>query len=180
MFKNFLVNKKDKRMSLIKSANDFVEEVRKKKAVSVISSSLMLENDEKAFLEEKTTFAEPRAVRKNTGSGMGFRLMKGVYLGGYSGKSESNQEWKAIDQGTVTITNKRIIFRGSKENKTITISKVISVNSTLDSIELTIEDKNKLVSFAVENPYIWATVVRICKGANPLQLGNTELDFQFK
>lgn len=180
MFKNLFVSKKDKRETLIAAAQLFIEVIKQNKSIPPIASSLILEANEKAFLEEDTTFFEPRAVRKSTGSGAGFRVMKGVYLGGYSGRSESTQEWRDIDQGTLTITNKKIVFRGSKENKTVAINKIISSSNTMDSIQLTMEEKNKPILFQVKNPYMWAAVIHICKGANPLDLGKTELDIQFK
>ncbi len=181
----FAINKNkekaEKRTLLIQFANTFMEEVKQKRALPTVYSSLMLEKDENAFFEEHSTFAEPRAVRRSTGSGVGFRVMKGVYMGGYSGRSESNQEWKLIDNGTLTLTNHRLIFRGTKENKMIPLNKILSITNTLESIEIAIDGKAKAVAFSVENSYIWASTIQIAKAAkNPLQLGDMKIEIEFK
>lgn len=167
--------------ALIAEADAFIENVKKNKAFPIVDSSLLLEKDEKAFLEEQTVFFEPRSVRKTGGGGIGFRITKGVFVGGYSGQAESQQEWRLIDEGTVTLTNTRIIFRGSKENKTIPLNKVISITNTLESIEISIDGKVKPVAFRVKNSCIWGGAIHIAKDAeNPLQLGDMKIEIEFK
>jgi len=169
------------RNALVAEANAFIENVKKNKALPTIDSSLLLEKNEKAFLEEQTVFFEPRSIRKTGGSGIGFRIAKGVYVGGYSGQAESHQEWRLIDERMVTLTDNRVIFRGSKENKTIPLNKIISITNTLESIEISIDGKVKPVAFQVKNSYIWASAVHIARTAeNPLQLGDMKIEIEFK
>ena len=173
--------KKEKKASAIQEANIFLEGVKKNKALPTVYSSLMLEAGEKAFLEENSVLAEPRAVRRSTGSGAGFRVMKGVYVGGYSGRSESSQEWRMLDEGTLTLTNNRVIFRGSKENKTIPLDKIISISNSMGTVEVSLDGKSKPTAFKVNNSYIWAATIHIAKAAeNPLQLGDMKIDIEFK
>ena len=59
------------------------------------------------------TLKEPRSVRTTYGGGGGpsFRIAKGVYFrtGGFAARSESHEEI-AIDSGTLTLTNRRVVF----------------------------------------------------------------------
>ena len=151
-------------------------------ATVFIDQSIFLSNGECMFLKEKESrLKETRAVRKNSGSGLGFRVMKGVYLGGYSGKSESHQEWRILDSGELVLTNKKIIFRGNNENRTIPIDKIVAVKVYTDGIELTTESKSKSSIFAVKNPYIWNIALTILRsGKDPLSLGEIDIDVQVK
>ena len=132
-------------------------------------------------MEEDSSLYETRSVRKGGGSGVGIRLMKGVYVGGYSGKSESHKEWRKLDDGKIILTSKRIIFKGDLENRNIPIEKVLSVTSTLETIEITIEGKEKSSAFSVKNICIWKALIHLIKKVeNPLQLGDTEIDIKFQ
>lgn len=177
--------KKQKHQQMILDAENYVNEVKDKKALPVIKSSIFLEKDENAFLEELTELKETRAIRKYSGGmrGVGFRVAKGVYIGagGRSGTSESHQEWRTIDRGNLIITNKRLVFNGNKENRTVPLKKIISVDVTLDLIEVAVEARNKTMIFSVKNGYIWGAVMNIVKSVeDPLNLGDLKLDIQFK
>lgn len=181
----FFANKKQKQQQLITDAENYISEVKNKKALPTIKSSIFLEKDESTFLEELTELKETRAVRKYSGGmrGVGLRVAKGVYVGagGRSGTSESHQEWRTIDRGNLVITNKRLVFRGSKENRIIPLKKIISVDVALNSIEVAVEARNKTIIFPVKNGYIWGAVMNIVKSVDdPLNLGNINLDIQFK
>lgn len=161
----------------------YIEKIKAEKLLPQINDpSLFLPMDEYIFLkEEKCYLKEPRAIRKNSGSGLGFRVAKGIYLGGYSGTSESNQEWRLLDFGNLILTNKKIVFRGEKENRTISIEKIISLKTYTDGIEIAIESKSKSTIFSVKNPYIWNLVFTLIKnGSDPLNLGEVDIDVQVK
>lgn len=57
---------------------------------------------------------EPRAVRTGAYGGPSFRVAKGVYFRVGGVRSESHEELRNIDQGTLTLTNKRVVFSGTK------------------------------------------------------------------
>ncbi len=147
----FFANKKQKQQQLITEAENYISEVKNKKALPTIKSSIFLEKDENAFLEELTELIETRAVRKYSGGmrDVGFRVAKGVYVGagGRSGTSESHQEWRTIDRGNLVITNKRLVFKGGKENRVVPLKKIISVDVTLKSIEVAVEARSKTIFF---------------------------------
>ncbi|MFA6602006.1 MAG: hypothetical protein WCT02_04080 [Candidatus Paceibacterota bacterium] len=178
---NSKAKKAEYQQAKITEANAFIEGIKTKKSVPSINSSLLLEKDEHAILEESTKLAETRAVSHRTGSGIGFRVMKGVYVGSYAGQSESTKEWRAIDQGTVTLTNKRILFKGNKENRTIPISKILSIDISLDSFQVSVDGKAKSESFTVNNGYIWTGALHIIRAADdPFHLGDMKINIEFK
>ena len=96
--------------------------IKLEKKLEPISTTLFLDKDENAFFKESTVLMEARAVRQSVGAGLGLRVMKGVYVGGYKGQSESSQELRAIESGDLIITNKKLVFRGTKENRVIPLS----------------------------------------------------------
>ncbi|MDD4062764.1 MAG: hypothetical protein PHV25_03305 [Candidatus Pacebacteria bacterium] len=177
--------KEQKRIQRVVDAENYINKVKEGKSLPVIIPSISLEKNEEAFLEEETKLIETRAIRKHTGGmkGIGFRVAKGVYLGSgsRSGTSESHQEWRTIDSGSLIITNKRIVFNGSKENRNIPIKKIISISSTHDHIEVAVEARSKTIIFPVKNSYIWGAVINIVKRTdNPLNLDDMKLDIKFE
>ena len=92
-----------------------------------------------------------------------------MYVDGYKGQSESTQELRAIDSGELTITNQRLVFRGSKENRVIPLSKVIEIKMHNDAIEIATTGRQKSSIFTVNNPYIWnVNLFVLSKVDNPL------------
>lgn len=91
---------------------------------------------------------EPQSVRTSYGSygGPTVRLMKGVSfrLGGASHTSSSHDEIKIIDKGTLTITNKRLIFTGSMKTLNYNLSKILSITEFKDAIGIQKENKQKI------------------------------------
>jgi len=94
---------------------------------------------------------EPRAVRRTTGGygGPSFRVAKGVYfrVGGFRAKSESDEELRTIDQGSLTLTNKRLVFSGAKRTINIDLRKIVSVEPYSDGIAIRREGKEKTQYF---------------------------------
>jgi hypothetical protein len=173
--------KEAKKKSQLAEANAFTERLKADKAFSTTSTHLMLQAGEHAFLQEDVVLSETRAVRKSVGGFGGFRIAKGVIIGGYRGTSESHQEWRSIDRGQLVLTDKRLVFDGNKENRAISLDKIISFNIYLNSISVSVEGKSKDVNFEVKNPYIWACSIQLLKTVeNPLDLKNTSLNLSFE
>lgn len=173
--------KEEKRKTLIVEAEAYVVEIKKNHALPKVASSIFLNNGENAFLQEETKLNETRAVRKQIGGGAGFRVAKGVYLGGYSGQAESHQEWRTLDIGQLIITNKKLIFKGRKENRVIPLDTIFALETFSDGIEISLESRAKSIIFPVKNPYIWSAVIHILRTAkNPLNLAGINLDISFR
>src|SRR5262245_37511824 len=121
-----------------------------------ISTHLILKNDEHAVLEEQATLLESRAYRVSSG---GATRIRRVYVGG--GVSDSHQRLKQIDQGTLTLTTKRLIFDGSGENRSVQLTQVMSVGPWADAIEVSTERRAKSQIYSgLRNPLIWTAAVR--------------------
>jgi|ERR1035437_790097 hypothetical protein len=179
---NILGGKKEENKKLIiQDANSYLDKIKATKSIPVINSNLMLDKGESAFWEEPSKMYETRTVRKSSGGYAGVRLMKGLSVGGYSGSSEGTQEWREIDQGRLTLTNKRIVFDGNKENRIIQINKIIGVNVFLGSVRISGVGKTKDTEFSTKNPYILGALINLVnKTENPLDLSGVNIDIQFQ
>ena len=175
-------HKAEKKDALIGEAESYIAAIKNQKQLPQISSdALFLASGEHAFLEEQVILKETRAVRKSSGGFGGLRIMKGVTIGGWSGTSESHQEWRQLDSGQLVLTNKKIIFRGGKENRTIPIDKIVAFETYSDRVEIVIDGRTKNIAFSVKNPLIWKIAISIIKNAkDPLDLGNTNLNVEVR
>jgi hypothetical protein len=170
-----------KRLLMLAAANVFIAEIKKNKALPIITAEVFLDKDEHVFLKEETKLMETRAVRHSKGGFGSVRVMKGVRIGGYSGQSESSQEWRTIDAGVLLVTNKKIVFMGNRENRTVPINKVFALKMYADAIEFSFEHRAKSMLFFTSNPFIAATVINIVqKVPDPLNFGNIEITSDFK
>jgi len=92
-------------------------------------------NEEVAGVLPGTTLMETRAVRTSRGAygGSSFRIAKGVSfrLGGYRGTSESHDEFREIDTGTLVLTSQRLIFIGMKRTLATPLEKIIDIEETI-------------------------------------------------
>jgi hypothetical protein len=134
-------------------ADEWVARVNR--GITPISTRLILKNDEHAILEEGSKLFESRAYRVYGGGGT--RIGR-VYVGG--GVSESHQRVREIDQGTLTLTTKRLIFDGTHENRNVQLSQVLSVSPWSDAIEISTARRAKSQIYTVANPLIWTAGVK--------------------
>ena len=115
-------------------------------------SVILKRGEEPIVVLPNITFKEPRSVRTSYGSygGPTVRLMKGVSfrLGGASHRSASHDEITTIDRGTLTITNKRLIYTGSQKTLNYNLSKILSITEYKDAIVIQKENKQKTEIFA--------------------------------
>jgi len=172
-------NYKPKSEIMREEAQIWLNHVKNIKSLPFVHSNIILKNGECAYYSEATKLYETRAVRHYQSGFAGFRVMKGVYVGGSKGKSVSNQEWSQIDSGTLVITNKRIIFDGFSQNRSFDLRKVMSVSDGSDYIEISIEGRQKSVVFICNNPIICASTIHICtRTADPSDLSSVKLDIE--
>lgn len=112
---------------------------------------ILKRNEKPIVVLPNITFKEPRAVRTSIGgyTGPTIRITKGISfkLGGASSRSISHDEIKAIDKGTLTITNRRLIFTGSMKTLNYNLSKILSINEFKDGISIQRDNKQKTEYF---------------------------------
>jgi hypothetical protein len=112
-----------------------------------------LQKSEKCYFIIQVDWYEQRTVTKRinyAGPTARIKIMKGVYyrVGSVSGERVTNEEWKLIDSGRVYLTNKRLIFMGSKKNSNIRLDKILSFTPYSDGIEINKETgRSPLLSF---------------------------------
>lgn len=118
----------------------------------VANCSIMLKKDEKPeIVIPNVTLKEPRSVRTSSGmyGGPSFRVSKGVSfkLGGAESRSESHEEIRDVDVGTLTITNKRLVFTGQKKTINYNLNKIIAVDQYFEGVGIQRENKQKTEYF---------------------------------
>jgi hypothetical protein len=115
------------------------------------SSVILKDKEELLIMLPNIALREARSVRDTSGgyAGPSFRIAKGVSfrVGAFGAQSESHDELKQVDRGTLTLTNKRLIFTGEKRSSEINLSKIISIEPYSDGIALKTSGRSKVQYF---------------------------------
>ena len=91
---------------------------------------LLLSNEELDVIDElaeKLEYSQSDAVRV---------FVRNTIAGDLAVKPVSEDVSVKIDSGTIYITNKRVIFRGTNENKTIKLPKILNISPYANGIRL--------------------------------------------
>jgi hypothetical protein len=172
--------RRERRALLFQQARDWAATVQQNHALPTVATNIMLKPRERAVYSSPSTLYETRAVRNYQAVHSGFRVAKGVYIGGSSGRSISTQQWTALDRGRLTITNQRLVFDGGKEDRTIPLSKVVSVHNSLTEVVVSAQGRQKPMALAVPNPPIASAIIRLCcQVSDPLNLAGDNITFNF-
>lgn len=172
-----------RRMLLVHEADKYIDSVKESKSLPTINpfGAIFLEKGEHLFLNEDVDMKETRSVRRSSGLFGGVRIMKGVTVGQYSGRSSSSLEWATLDNGSLYLTSKKLLFMGKKENRSIPLKKIVAVETFLDAVEITVDGRSKAIQFPVKNGYIWSSAITITKSVDdPMKIGDLKLDFKFE
>ena len=102
---------------------------------------LNLQKNETCYFSESVDWYEQRTITHRVdyaGTVGRVTIMKGVSfrVGSISAQRITSDEWKLIDSGQIYLTNKRIIFMGSKKNSSIKLDKVLSFTPYSDGIQI--------------------------------------------
>lgn len=120
--------------------------------VPTIESDVALQRGEQLYFKTHIDWNELRTVTTRVsyaGVSTRIRICKGVYFRTGTGVPQrtSQDVYKVIDSGEMYLTNKRIIFMGSKSNKTIRLNKILSFSPYSDGVEIN-KDTGKSPFFA--------------------------------
>jgi len=122
------------------------------------SPFILKKNESLSIVMHNITLQEPRSVRQTHAAygGPTIRVAKGVSfrLGGASARSESHEEIRAVDRGSLILTTKRLIFIGSKRTTNIDLRKIMAIEAYTDGIESQRENKQKTEYFKGTNSTI--------------------------
>ena len=146
--------------------------------------SLQLHQDERVFMVLKgAALIEPRRERGHyVGgySGFSFRVAKGVryHVGGTRGTYQQGAEVPTpIDTGTVTITNQRVVFEGSKQAREWDFSKLLGHEDHAEApwTALPVSNRQKVSGFLYDAQH--AAEIRFRLGLALATFNNTRGDF---
>ena len=124
--------------------------------------SIALQKKETCHFMGPTTLFEMRTETQRVnygGTTARIKIMKGVYyrVGSVNVQRITREVLKQIDTGTLYVTNKRIIFDGSRKNSTIRLSGVFSISPYSDAVEIE-KSSGRNPYFAVADPE-WLSVL---------------------
>ena len=124
--------------------------------LKVVGLKIILQDNEQTHWYSGSRLMEERMVRNVQSYGIRGR-------GFYSGQSrgESHGELKTIDNGSLLLTNQRLIFNGNFKNIDYKLNKIISVEEFQDAVEIGVSNKQKLQTYVVDEPHKWAVYIRM-------------------
>ena len=125
-----------------------------------INSNIILKKNEIIHLSTSTSLIEERKKRKYHSGRVGFRVAKGVWIGGTQGYSESYSVMEPIDAGEIILTNQRLLFNGEKFSRNYLLKKILSLQRYKDAIEISVENRQKLQIFKVDDSEKWDIFIR--------------------
>lgn len=103
-------------------------------------AGLNLDTDERAYYSSAADVLGSHTTTRRVGGSTGpsFRIAKGVYWRASAFSSQPiRQNYVAVDDsGTLTVTNKRVIFVGHKQNLALPIAKILSTEPYSDGFML--------------------------------------------
>jgi len=147
-------------------AESYVAQANRNGGLPAVDTNVMLKRGEAAFYSAPTALHETRAVRHNVAGHGGVRVARGVWIGGTRGKAESHQEWRRIDDGSLTVTNQRIIFDGRKTNRAVPLDKLISFDIGIGEVEISASNRQKSMVFtAGEQASVLGSIIKICSNS---------------
>ena len=144
------------------AARGFWEEAERRGGLKPVETTLLLKPGEQAYFCERAGLMEPRAVRTGTGNRVGVRVARGLWVSTGTSTYESNDVWKRLDEGMLTITNRRIVFDGGMGTRNLELAKLISVNPQVDGIEVAVENRDRSLGFTCSNPLQPWIVANVC------------------
>ena len=102
-----------------------------------------------------TTLSEPRAVRswRSAYAGPSIRIAKGLSFrfGRSAEVSESHEELRPVDSGTLIATTQRLVFLGSQRTISIPLRKLIEIKPYSNGIQVHRQDRERAELFLFDN-----------------------------
>lgn len=148
------------------AAESYIAQANSSGGLPTVDTNVMLKRGEAAFYFAPSALFETRAVRRSTAGHGGFRIARGVWIGGTRGRAESHQEWRRIDDGNLTVTNRRIIFDGGKTNRAVPLDKLLSFDLRAGEVEISTSTRQKSMVFtAGEQAGVLVSVLKVCSSA---------------
>ncbi len=132
-----------------------------------VTSDISIQKSEKLHFKTYVNWLEKRAVTKRinySGPTARLKIVKGVYyrVGSISPQRISEDEWLKIDSGKIYLTNKRLIFMGSKGNKTIPLTKILDIKAYKNGVDIMKDTgKSPFLEFSSEVDIFTLILIRL-------------------
>lgn len=124
--------------ALNKAYDNFRGQLISGEAAQQLNSSIILKRNEVLVFEiPGIQLCEERTVKtKGSHQGFSIRIMKGVSyrFGGF--EAAAQKEVVELDVGTLTLTNKRLMFSGSRKSVDYSISKINRIEALEDGVSI--------------------------------------------
>lgn len=116
--------------------------------------------------QRDATMREVRAARVTGGAGTRIKIGSiPLYLGG--AHSRPHDEIRETANGTLYLTNRRLVFIGDKRTFNAPFDKILNVTNALTGITVHHSTRSQPVTFTVSNPLIWDGVYGILNILRP-------------
>lgn len=112
---------------------------------------VMLEKDETAYWCEPSALTETRTERSFAGFTTDWQALEAFSLGTVHAKEKTKDVWKQIDAGHLVVTDRRILFVGSAEQRTIPFDRVVSIQGSPEAIVVGASGLAKKMFFSSRN-----------------------------
>ena len=103
----------------------------------------------------KTILLEPRAVRvrqgSRSGSSMRWTVGYSTRYGRYTSTTESEDQQRAVDIGTLVVTDQRVVFLGALKTVSIDVNKIMGADQYPNGIGLHCMNKEKVEAFRISH-----------------------------
>ncbi len=151
-----------------KEVKAYFEGVYESGALPIVATKLLLGGEERAHLEERVELYETRPAWESSRGWMAVRPVQGSHVGRAKGKSVPDGELRRIDDGMLTLTNRRLVFSGKSSSRDNRLDHVLSVERYADGIGITVEARQKdQVYVGIANPWLWESLIRFIKEIPP-------------
>jgi len=123
--------------------------------IKPINISIHLPKGELCYFAEEVDLYQEKKVTKRisyNGPTLRLKIWKGLYwrFGNLAVGRKTKDEFIKVDSGILYITNKRLLFTGSLNNKSIFYNKIINIANNDEGIEI-IKDSGKSEYFLMES-----------------------------
>ncbi len=160
---------------LLAESNTYMEQARKDQALPTVPSNLMLKS-ESAFYSAEVDLYETVTVSQYEDDSVKYDLFKrwDVKVKHRRARLVHKQQLTRIDSGTLTITDQRFIFDGRDTDRKFELSEIISVDATLDGLEVSSKTQEQNMILKADNPFLLAEIIRCCAHADTLDEAGEE------
>jgi len=176
---NYKGHSRNKSENEMTEAKAFLDPIIESKTLPIIPVDINLQKDESCcYMENNVALSEEKDMRVSRGSGASGRIWKGFWIHSYGSKSISVPQMQKVDTGTLLITNKRLVFLGKFNNKSIKNEDILATHQYSDAIKISVSSNGKNEYFYVNNPMLFRGMMSLAPyGENLKKIKNINFKY---